>query len=397
MLTETTSLTDPLLYSRGDPHAVWRRLRRESPVSWHEYGDHGGYWAVTTHGAGLEVLTDWERFTSTKGIFLRPNFKDPYPGAGKMMALSDPPRHDMLRKAIMGLFTVRAVAAMEERTREVVRGALRTVVETGSCDFVKDIAARIPLAVSAELLSLSMDDVEMLAKVTTEAAENSTDIDGIEAQLAHFEILRHYSEIIEVKRREPGRDLVSALVGAQARGLDITDEEIVLTCDNVIVAANETTRQAVGAGMLALLESPAQWAALRAGDVRLKTAAEEFLRWTAPVTHILRTAQHDTVLDGVRIAAGDAVTVWLPSLNRDEAVFDEPDRFLLDRTPNHHVAFGGGGHFCIGANLARLTIKVMLDELARLPAEIEIGGRPERIASHILGGLTSLPLTFRPH
>ncbi|MEU7556600.1 cytochrome P450 [Streptomyces sp. NPDC044571] len=397
MLTETTSLTDPQLYSRGDPHAVWRRLRRESPVSWHEYGDHGGYWAVTTHAAGLEVLTDWERFTSTKGIFLRPNFKDPYPGAGKMMALSDPPRHDMLRKAIMGLFTVRAIAAMEERTREVVRGVLRTVVETGSCDFVKDIAARIPLAVSAELLSLSMDDVEMLAKVTAEAAENSTDIDGIEAQLAHFEILRHYSEIIEVKRREPGGDLVSALVGAQARGLDITDEEIVLTCDNVIVAANETTRQAVGAGMLALLESPAQWAALRAGDVRLKTAAEEFLRWTAPVTHILRTAQQDTALDGVRIAAGDAVTVWLPSLNRDEAVFDEPDRFLLDRTPNHHVAFGGGGHFCIGANLARLTIKVMLDELARLPAEIEIGGRPERIASHILGGLTSLPLTFRPH
>ncbi|MFF6908749.1 cytochrome P450 [Streptomyces sp. NPDC012389] len=396
MLQTLPALTDPLLYSRGDPHAVWRTLRRESPVSWHEYGEHGGYWAVTTHAAGLEVLTDWERFTSTKGIFLRPNFKDPYPGAGKMMALSDPPRHDRLRKAIMGLFTVRAISRMEERTRKVVREALHGVVEAGRCDFVKDIAARIPLAVSAELLSISMDDVEMLAKVTTDAAENSTDIDGIDAQEAHFEILRHYSSIIEEKRRNPGRDLVSALTSAQAEGLDITDDEVILTCDNVIVAANETTRQAVGAGMLALLESPGQWRGLRDGDLRLKPAAEEFLRWTAPVTHILRTAQHDTVLEGVRIRAGDAVTVWLPSLNRDEKVFDRADSFLLDRTSNHHVSFGGGGHFCIGANLARLTIRVLLDELAHLPAEIEVSGEPQRIGSYILGGLTSLPLTFRP-
>ncbi|WP_316524225.1 cytochrome P450 [Kitasatospora brasiliensis] len=397
MLQEISALTDPLLYSHGDPHAVWRRLRQESPVSWHEYGEHGGYWAVTTHAEGLEVLTDWERFTSTKGIFLRPNFRDPYPGAGKMMALSDPPRHDQLRRAIMGLFTVRAIAVMEERTRDVVRSALRGVVEAGRCDFVKDIAARIPLAVSAELLSISMDDVEMLAKVTTEAAENSTDLGGVEAQLAHFEILRHYSEIIEEKRRNPGRDLVSALTRAQAEGLDITDDEVILTCDNVIVAANETTRQAVGAGMLALLESPEQWRALRAGELRLKTAAEEFLRWTAPVTHILRTAQRDTELNGVRIREGDAVTVWLPSLNRDEKVFDQPDSFLLDRKSNHHVAFGGGGHFCIGANLARLTIRVMLEELAQLPADIEVCGEPRRIASYILGGLTSLPLEFRPH
>ncbi|CAL2069764.1 Cytochrome P450 [Streptomyces murinus] len=396
MTQEMPALTDPLLYSAGDPHEVWRRLREESPVSWHEYGEHGGYWAVTTHAAGLEVLTEWERFTSTKGIFLRPNFKDPYPGAGTMMALSDPPRHDLLRKAIMGLFTARAVSKMEERTRGVVKSALRGVVEAGRCDFVKDIAARIPLAVSAELLSISMDDVEMLAKVTTEAAENSTDIEGVEAQQAHVEILRHYSEIIAEKRRNPGQDLVSALTRAQAEGLDITDDEVILTCDNVIVAANETTRQAVGAGMLALLESPEQWQALRAGELRLKTAAEEFLRWTAPVTHILRTAQHDTVLEGVQIREGDAVTVWLPSLNRDEKVFDRPERFLLDRTPNHHVSFGGGGHFCIGANLARLTIRVMLDELARLPAEIEVSGEPRRIASYILGGLTSLPLEFRP-
>ncbi|MYQ91542.1 hypothetical protein GTY20_09480 [Streptomyces sp. SID4946] len=284
------ALTDPLLYSAGDPHEVWRRLREDSPVSWHEYGEHGGYWAVTTHAAGLEVLTEWERFTSTKGIFLRPNFKDPYPGAGTMMALSDPPRHDLLRKAIMGLFTARAVSKMEERTRGVVKSALQGVVEAGRCDFVKDIAARIPLAVSAELLSISMDDIEILAKVTTEAAENSTDIEGVEAQQAHVEILRHYSEIITEKRRNPGQDLVSALTRAQAEGLDISDDEVILTCDNVIVAVNETTRQAVGAGMPALLESPEQWQALRAGELRLKTAAEEFLRWTAPVTHILRTA-----------------------------------------------------------------------------------------------------------
>lgn len=215
--------------------------------------------------------------------------------------------------------------------------------------------------------------------------------------MAHFEILSQYTMLIESKRAEAGSDLVSALVAAQSSGLDITDEEIVLTCDNVVVAANETTRQAVGAGMLALLESPAQWQALRSGAVSVRTAAEEFLRWTAPVTHILRTARTDVELAGASISAGDPITVWLPSLNRDETVFEDPFAFRLDRNPNHHVAFGAGGHFCIGASLARLTISIMLEELASLPADIEVCGPPTRIASFILGGLTSLPLQFHPH
>jgi cytochrome P450 len=391
------ALTDPDLYAHGDPHAAWTWLRRECPVSWHDEPGHEPFWAVTGYADGLAVLSDWERFSSTNGTFLRPNLSDRFPGAGTMMTLTDPPRHGLLRKVLSPLFTSRAVAALRDRAAARARSLLVEAAGRGECDFVNDVAARYPLSVTADLLGVAAADVPRIAGYTSTAADSIVDIDGAVSQQAHLEVLQYYAEVIEARRARPGEgDVVSALVRAQADGLDVSDEEIVLTCDNLVVAAGETTRQVLGGGLLALLENPDQFAALRAGAVPYRSATEEFLRWTAPVNHMMRTATGDTVLGGARIRAGDAVSVWLPSMNRDETVFDRPAEFRLDRDPNRHASFGAGRHFCIGAGLARTMLAAFLEQLVVAVAEIALAGPPKRIPSYVTGGLAALPITVRP-
>ncbi|MFG2891159.1 cytochrome P450 [Streptomyces sp. NPDC048248] len=389
-----TRLTDPHLYSHGDPHATWARLRRESPVSWHDEPDHDPFWAVTTYEEGLEVLSDWKRFSSARGTFLRPNLSDPYPGAGVMMTLSDPPRHDVLRKAAAALFTPKAAAGFRARATEVSRSLLRGVIDADPHDFVNDVTAPYPLQVIAGLLGVEGEDVERVAAYAGAAVDNIADLDGTVAQQAHLEVLAYYAEVIEERRARPTNDVVSAFVLAQADGLDITDDEIILTCDNLAVAAGETTRQVLGVGLLALLANPAQFAALRSGAVTLRSAIEELVRWTTPVNHLMRTAVADTPLGDAEIKAGQAVSVWLSSLNRDESVFDRPMELQLDRSPNRHVSFGGGRHFCIGAPLARVMIGVFLEEMMRSVARIEQVGEPRRKPSYVTNSLDCLPVAF---
>jgi cytochrome P450 len=390
-------LTDPQLYSHGDPHATWARLRTECPVSWHDEPDHEPFWAVTTYAEGVSVLSDWKRFSSARGTFLRPNLSDPYPGAGVMMTLADPPRHDVLRKVAATLFTPKAVAGFRARATEVSRSLLRGVVDAGPHDFVNEVSGPYPLRVIAGLLGVAGDDVERVAGYTGSAVDNIVDLDGRRGQEAHLEVLAYYAEVIEERRARPTDDVVSAFVLAQADGLDITDDEIILTCDNLAVAAGETTRQVLGGGLLALLANRAELAALRSGAVPERLAVEELVRWTAPVNHLMRTAVVDTRIGDVEIKAGQAVSVWLASLNRDENVFDRPMEVQLNRSPNRHMSFGGGRHFCIGAPLARLMIGVFLEETMRSVARMEQVGEPRRKPSYVTNSLESMPMAFYSH
>ncbi|MFF4935016.1 cytochrome P450 [Streptomyces griseofuscus] len=387
------SLVDPDLYARGDPHAVWRALRRSAPVFRHDRPGEPGFWAVTSHAVGHEVLTDWRRFTSTRGTFLRPDPSEPYPGAGKLMVMMDPPRHDAVRRAASTLFTVPAAAAVEEEARTLVRTLIERVLQAGECDFATDVAERIPLALSAGILGVPAADVEWLGEATSTAAHHAQDVGGATAQEAHYQVLGYYLDVLERRRAQPGSDLTSVLLELQRREPEaITDEEIVLTCDNVLVAASETTRNVAASGLVALLEHPAQWQALVKGRVSFKTAVEELLRWSPPVLHTLRTCVADTELTGVPLAAGDPVVVWTGALNRDEAVFEDPDVFRIDRRPNRHLSFGAGAHFCLGAPLARLILRVLFQELAERTPRIELAGPPQRLASYVLGGFSSVPV-----
>jgi cytochrome P450 len=392
---ESMSLTDPQLHASGEQHDVWRELRSRCPVSWHERDGEDPFWSVTGYDLGAEVLGDWRRFSSSAGTLLRRRRSEPYPGAGRMLVQTDPPRHDRLRRAVMAPFTLRAIAALEGRAREVTRTLFARASAAGTCDFVTDVAAIVPLAVSADLLDIEPGRVQGIAEATATIASTISDIDGADAQAAHFTVLDYYAGVLEGDLPAADGGLLSSLKGAQRDGLDLTDEEILLTCDNVVVAASETTQNVLSNGLLALLADPARWRFFAAGKDAARIAAEELVRWGTPVTHNLRTATTDTVLGGMDIAAGDAVAVWLPAVNRDERAFSEPGQLRLDRRPNRHLAFGIGVHFCLGAALARMIVRVVFEELARSGAVIELDGEPRRLHSYHLNGLASLPVRVR--
>jgi cytochrome P450 len=384
-------LTDPGLYAHGDPHSLWRELRAKCPVIWNEDPEYGGFWVVTSHSAARQVLQDWRAFSSVNGTTIRRDMSTPFPGGGKMLALADPPKHDVLRRAVWLLFTPRSVAKLEELARSTIRKQLGLAVELGSCDFVGDIAAKIQLEVLAALVGVPVKDmqaIDAMIKAVTEAS-NEEGITGGNAQFAHLELLAYYWDLLGRRRRSPDHDITSSLALAQANG------EIVLTCDNIVVAAGETTKHAMASGLLAMIEHPRQWALLKSGGISFESATEEILRWTSPVTHLLRTAVSDSALGEVPIKAGDPVTVWIPSANRDDDIFDEGGSFSLGRHPNRHLAFGVGVHHCLGAALARLTIRALLEEIVSGSVEITLASQPQRIPSYTLNGLSSLPIECR--
>ncbi|WP_351234755.1 cytochrome P450 [Streptomyces sp. NPDC002133] len=220
------------------------------------------------------------------------------------------------------------------------------------------------------------------------------DVDSDEVQEAHLEILRYYAEALFEPPGAPDANVVSALLHARSLGQDISDEEIILACDNVIVAATETSRNAMTSGLLALLRHPTAWTELCDGHLDTAPVVEEILRLTSPAMHVLRTATRDLSLSGAQIKAGDAVVVWIASVNRDTSVFEAPDALRFDRRPTRHLTFGSGVHFCLGAPLARLLLSVFLDELAHRARDIELADEPRRNASHHVWGYASLPVSL---
>ncbi|HEX8079391.1 MAG TPA: cytochrome P450 [Jatrophihabitans sp.] len=388
-------MTDDESYAQGAPYELWRTLRRTRPVSWQQTSEGQGHWAVVTHSLGARVLREWQSFTVTRGTFLRPDLTLPFPGSGKMPALTDPPRHTVLRRAAAGLFTPRATAAFEERAREVVAPLVRAAVGAGECEFIRDIAGRVPLAISGDLLGISADEAATMSQIADRLEHYVSDVDSPVAQGSHVELLMYYDDLLAQRRHAPGKDLVSTLLAAQAAGAEISDEEIVLICDNVIAAASDTTKYAAGNAIVTLLEQPDSLAQLRTGSVDIADAVEELVRWDPPLNYLLRTAVTDVELAGAMVRSGEALTVWIPSANRDETVFDDPDTLRLDRRPNPHLGYGVGVHHCLGAPMARLILRALLTELMVSVGDFRLAGPTRRLASCVFGGYTEVPLTLR--
>lgn len=390
MSVSTVDLLDPSLYVDGNPYEVWRAMREAGPVHHQVAAGGAEYWAVVGHEASNRVLTEWKTFTNTRGTTLREDDNSaPYPGAGKMPVLTDPPRHTELRRAVARLFTPRAVEKLAELAQQVAGSLLSDLRERGGGDFVTDVAEKFPLTVSAEILGIAPEDIPLISNATTRAADGTED----ETAAGHHDVMMYYLNAIGTRR---GKDLVGALLDAREAGLSLSDEEIVLTCDNIVVAASQTARHAASGGLLALLERPAVWAALRSGQVDLDTAIEELLRWTAPATHMMRTAVTDTDLAGTQIRAGDALAVWTASANRDRTVFPDPDDLILDRHPNPHLTFGAGMHFCLGASLVRVMLRALLADLIRADTSLALAGPAGWNATWVANALRSLPVTVVP-
>lgn len=399
------NLADPDFFRTGDVHRAWTVLRREAPVHWNPGSDGiPGFWSITRYHDVLAISRDPETFISGRGIAMFTNPEDPElaAGFGKSMITTDPPRHVRLRRLVNKGFTPRQVAALEPAVREVVTAILDEIAGRGECDFVTDVAAELPLAVICDMMGVPRSDARYMFELTnrtlgSDDPEYQTAAGDARNTMvaARGEMFQYFAKLVEERRGQRRDDLISVLVDADIDGDRLTDEEILFFCFLLIVAGNETTRNAISGGLLALLQHPDQLERLRADtQVVMPTAVEEIVRWTSPVMHMVRTATRDVEIRDTPIKAGERVIMWYPSANRDEEVFKAPFEFDVTRNPNEHLAFGIGEHFCLGAGLARLEIRVMFEELFRRLRDIELASDPERLRSTFIGGIKHMPIRF---
>jgi cytochrome P450 len=322
---------------------------------------------------------------------------DELAGMRLMMLNMDPPEHTKLRALVNKGFTPRRVSALELRLRALAGEIVGAVAPRGACDFVTDVAGELPSYVIAELVGIPLDDGRRLYELTERMhAIVETEADRVAANAAIAEMMGYAAGVYETKTRAPGEDIATALVHAEVDGQRLSPLEFNLFFMLLVNAGGDTTRNLVGTGMYELLRHPAELARLRAERALLPTAIEEMLRWVSPVVHFRRTAACDTTLHGRAIREGDKVVVFYASANRDEAAFVDPDRFDVGRTPNEHLAFGGGGaHFCLGAHLARLEIRALFDAVLDGLLDLALAGPIERLPSLFINGVRRMPVTFR--
>jgi cholest-4-en-3-one 26-monooxygenase len=414
---EEVNLSDPEIFERGEAHEVFRLLRREAPVHWNPGSEEVvGYWSLTKYEDVLFVSRNPDLFISSKGIVMF-RLRNPTPedlqmsGEGKMLITMDPPRHVRLRRLVNKGFTPRAVAAMEPHIRQITNDILDEIAKKGRCDFVLDVACLLPLAVICNMMGVEKKDWKLMFELTNKVLgqgdpEYQTDVPEEErgtneaarltGRMGTMQMFGFFAQMLQARRQERREDLISLLCDSEVDGEALTDEEILWFCFLLILAGNETTRNAISGGLLALCDHPEERARLQADMSLMPSAVEEILRWTSPVTHMAREATQDVVIRGQPIRAGERVVMWYPSVNRDEDIFPEPDRFDITRSPNEHLAFGIGEHFCLGAGFARLELKVMFEELFRRFPDIQLDGPPERLRSTFIGGIKHLPVKYTP-
>ncbi|MFE9023565.1 cytochrome P450 [Streptomyces sp. NPDC007808] len=395
----TFDLGDPATFAEHDLSEFWRGLRDTHPVHWNPPTRHRrGFWVLSRHEDIMAVHRDDETFTSERGNVLVTLLEGGDAGAGKMLAVTDGPRHEQLRKILLRSLGPRVLQPVADAVRANTRQLVREAVSRDECDFALDIASRIPMTTISNLLGVPESDRDFLLKQTkTALSADDDDVDEMESAMARNEILLYFMDLVEERRSAPGDDLISTLAASTVDGAGLSDEDVVLNCYSLIIGGDETSRLTMIDSVYSLAAHPEQWRRLKDGDCSIDTAVDEVLRWASPSMHFGRSAVRDTEIHGVRIAKGDIVTLWHISANHDERVFDRPDVFDLGRRPNKHISFGYGPHFCVGSYLAKIEIAELLMALRDLVADVEQAGDALRIHSNLLNGYHSLPVRLRPN
>jgi cholest-4-en-3-one 26-monooxygenase len=406
--SQTADLTDPDIFRSGRHHEIFRDLRRDDPVHWTEERNGPGFWSLTRYADVQFANRDNILFSSAAHGVNLPDIQE-YADGGtapirQMMLMMDPPQHTRYRLLVNRGFTPRVIARLEEhlaaKARAIVDDVLSRVEDgEGRCDVVNDIAADLPLQAIAELVGVPLEERRQIfewsnALVGADDPEYGAREGTLEASAQMY---AYALSLREARRAEPRDDIVTALLGAEVDGHTLGDDEFAMFFLLLCVAGNETTRNATAHGVRALIEHPDQLARLRADLSLLPTAADEIVRWASPIHYFRRTATADVEVGGRTIRQGDKVAMWYASANRDEDAFVEPDRFDVGRTPNDHVGFGAGGpHFCLGANLARMELRLVFREIVSRLGDLELDGEPEVLRSNFVHGLKRLPVRFRP-
>jgi cytochrome P450 len=397
-VTEFIDLSDHDAFVAAVPHEAFAALREHDPVHWNPEPGGPGFWAVTRYADIRAVHRDVGTFSSELGGTSLEDLEPEYIEARKSMLDMDPPRHDELRGLIARRFTPRAVGVWEEQVRKVTREVLDRALPMGEFDFVAEIASEIPMQVFAEILGVPQDERRVIIEIGDRLLGNADPEYAVPPDEAHrhlpfsspaaLEMFEFGRRLAAQRRKEPRNDIITQLAFEP-----LTQQEFDVYFVLLATAGNETTRHTITHGLLGLLEHPDELARLRDDPSLGKSAAEEMLRWATPVHHFRRTAAVDTELAGTEIKAGDKVTTWFVSGNRDETVFEDPYRFDVGRTPNPHMAFGPGGiHHCMGAHLAKMEVRIAFEELLARTDRIELIGPPERLRSNFFNGIKRLPV-----
>ena len=398
-------LTDLARWRDGFPHEAFTWLRREAPLWWHPVTpttpDGVGFWVVSRHADVLRVLLDPETFSSVGGgeRTRGGTFLADTAAAGVMLNMMDDPRHRRIRELIHRGFTPRRVADLEANLRERAVAILAPVAERGECEFVREVARELPLQAICMLLGAPQEDRGMLCDWIDQGLEHADrEVPGSKeaAAAANASLVDYGKRLIAEKRARPRDDVLSAVIRAELPGEPeprLSDDELLHFFLLLFTAGSETTRKAIAGGLLALMQFPGERKRLWDDPARLlPTAIEEFVRWSTPSVYKRRTVAREVELHGRKLRPGDKLTSWEMSANRDERVFREPFCFDVGRDPNPHLAFGQGVHYCLGANLARLEIRVIYQELIPRFAAFEPAGPHGYTRDNRLFGLKSLPV-----
>lgn len=397
--------TDPDLVHSGRADERFRELRKVAPVYWVEQepdaraGMDGppGFWAVTSHELVRAVSKNSAAFSSFANgstIRLPANAtREDLEGQRTMLINADAPAHTQLRTIISRGFTPRSIAALEDSLSTQARDIVEGAVKGGTGNFVEDIASELPLGAIADFLDVPSEDRRRLFDWSNQLlGYEDPDYEG-DALTASIEIITYFQSIAEQRRLHPGDDLVSKLIHAEVGDHALSADEFSFFVILLVVAGNETTRNAITHGMNAFLENPDSWDLYR--KHRPGTAVDEIIRWATPVRAFQRTAVEKVDLGSVTVRPGERVGLFYCAANFDESVFADPFRFDILRDPNPHLSFGGSGaHYCIGANLARLQVKIMFETLADLAPDIRKLGEPQRLRSSWLNGIKDLPVAY---
>ncbi|MFD7168144.1 cytochrome P450 [Streptomyces violascens] len=398
MTSAATTIDDPVLYSDGDYRSVWEQLRGLDGLSWKQVDDRRGFWSVVKFDDAHQVLHDAETFTSERGTMLcMLGTQDP--AGGRQLPATDPPRHTIMRSSLQKALAIRPIDRQHDMIRDLVIEALEPLADGGTFDFAEAMLA-LPVAVGGAAMGLPREDWPQLVKLLT-ASSAPEDPDyllpgGTQATLdnAHRELFAYFQDISHERRKNLGDDLISVLIKTEIDGRPMSPGEVISNCYSVLLGAAVTTPHSptyvlaehMGDGLLD------EWAADLSAT---PTAVEEALRLASPVSHFMRYAVTDTEIRGTKIKAGDAVAVWFGAVNRDEEAFPDPLTFQLRRKPNRHVAFGLGPHYCVGHNVARVTLRILFNELLSRFTGFEPAGAPVRLRSNFVAGYKQLPIAAR--
>ena len=405
-------LLNPDAFVEQKHHEWFRRLRAEAPVYWFSDGE-DGFWNVVKHEDVVLVNRDSALFSSERAgtqIFSRRRARemgvDLEEGAeygstarGVIMLEMDPPKHTRYRLLVNKGFTPRMIGLLEQALRTRATHIIDQVIERGQADFVVDIASELPLQAIADIMGVPQEDrVKLFEWSNRMIGAGDPEFMNNESGNAMAELFAYSHQLADQRRVDPRDDIVTKLLNTEIDGDKLSELEFDMFMMLLSVAGNETTRNATAHGMYALLENPDQFAYLKEDpEGRMEVAIEEILRWASPVLHFKRTTTADTEIRGVDIKEGDAVVMWYISANRDEDIFDDPYTFDVTRDPNPQIAFGGGGnHFCLGANLARMELRLIFEEISKRMPDMQLAGEPDRLRSNFIGGIKHLPITYTP-